>query len=123
MKIFILDDQEVRHQAFIERYAGHWLVRAYTVDEAILKLADGPYDLAFFDHDLGDYREEQCADGSSIRRERTGLDVVEHLLERIPPSKWPREVVVHSWNGSRGQLMTTLLQTNGVSAVYRPFTA
>lgn len=123
MKIFILDDQEVRHQAFIERYAGHWLVRAYTADDAIKKLEDGPYDLAFFDHDLGDWYKEQCEDGGTVLRERTGLDVVEHLLERIPPSKWPREVVVHSWNGSRGQLMTALLQRNGVSAVYRPFTA
>lgn len=123
MKIFILDDMEERHQAFIKRYPGHWFVRAYTADEAIKKLADGPYDLAFFDHDLGDWYKEYGEDGVATAVERTGLDVVEHLLERIPPSKWPREVVVHSWNGSRGQLMTALLKRNGVSATYQPFTA
>lgn len=122
MKIFILDDMEERHQAFIKRYPGHWFVRAYTADEAVRKLEEGPFDLAFFDHDLGDYHRVQHEDGSESLVERTGLDVVEHLLERIPQEKRPREVVVHSWNGTRGQLMTALLKKNGVSAVYQPFT-
>lgn len=122
MKIFILDDGEERHQTYIKRYPGHWFIRAYTFAEAVKKLEDGPFDIAFFDHDLCDWYKEQSPDGSEILRERTGLDVVEHMLERVAPTKWPREAVVHSWNGSRGPLMTALLQRNGVPATYQPFT-
>lgn len=123
MKIFILDDQDVRHRAFVKRFIGHQLTHAYTASDAMRKLEDGPYDVAFFDHDLADWYKKQDEDGNEVLLERTGLDVVEHLLERIPPAKWPREVVVHSWNGTRGQLMTALLNKNGVSATYQPFTA
>lgn len=122
MKIFILDDDEMRHQTYIRRYPGHWFVRAHTALDAMKKLEDGPFDMAFFDHDLGDWYKECDANGVETLRERTGLDVVEHLLERIPPEKWPHVAVVHSWNGTRGRLMTDLLVKNGVSAIYQPFT-
>lgn len=122
MKIFILDDDEARHQSLIRRYPGHWFVRAYTADEAIKKLSEGPFDLAFFDHYLGDWYKEQCEDGGEILCERTGLDVVEFLLTHVPREKWPEDIVVHTWNKTRGQLMTALLVEKGASAIYQPFT-
>lgn len=122
MKIFILDDDEMRHQSIMRKYPKYTFVRAHGALDAMKKLEEGPFDMAFFDHDLGDWYKEQNADGVEVIRERTGLDVIEHLLERVHPAKWPEDVIVHSWNGTRGRLMTDLLVKNGVSAIYQPFT-
>ena len=120
MKIFILGDEEYRHHAITERYEGCQFVRAYNVTDAIAKLEEGPYDIACLDHSLGDWYIDNEKDEI---RERTGLDVVNHLIEKVEPTKWPRQVVVHSWNGTCGRLMAKLLEAAGVAATYQPFAA
>lgn len=121
MKIFILDDLKERHDAFVLRYPGHRHRHAYTVAEAEVLLLEGGFDLAFLDHDLGDWYK-LLTDSGEITVERTGLDVVRYLLEKVPRARWPKQVVVHTWNAPRGQLMTALLREQGVDVSYVPFT-
>lgn len=121
MKIFILDDDPERHEALVRKYPGHWFRHAYNVPQANELLAEGHYDIAFLDHDLGDWYKTMV-DDKEIAVERTGLDVVRFLLEQIPQDRWPRQVIVHSWNGVRGREMTARLTDHGINARYIPFT-
>lgn len=121
MKIFILDDDPSRHETLVRKYPGNWFRHAYTVAQAQELLSEGGYDAAFLDHDLGDWYKDRV-DNEEVRVERTGLDVVRYLLEQVPQDRWPKQVIVHSWNGPRGLLMTSLLKERGIDASYVPFT-
>lgn len=121
MKILILDDMPERHETLVRRYPGHWFRHAYNVQQAQELLAEGNYALAFLDHDLGDWYK-QSVGNEEVLVERTGLDVVTFLLEQVPQDRWPTQVIVHSWNGPRGLLMTQLLKARGIDASYIPFT-
>jgi hypothetical protein len=120
MKIFILDDDQNRHEAIVKKYPGNYFRHAYNVPQACSLLAEGNYDAAFLDHDLCDWYKAEAEDAVPV--ERTGLDVVRYLLEKIPRERWPKQVIVHTWNGSRGRLMTALLAEQGIDVSYVPFT-
>ena len=120
MKIFVLDDVPERHETYVKRYPGHWFKHAYNVQQAKEMLVEGPYDIAFLDHDLFDWHK---VDGIEEPIERTGLDVVKFLVESLPRERWPKKVVVHTWNGSRGNVMLEILKQHGVDAYYVPFSS
>lgn len=121
-KIFILDDEPARHRTFTKRFAGAQITRAFNATDGMACLEDGPYDVAYIDHDLGDWYKVLDEDGETLV-ERTGLTVLEHMLNNIPREKWPRAVIVHSWNAPRAKLMVELLRDKEVPAAYQPFTA
>lgn len=121
MRILILDDDQTRHDTFARRYAGHDLTHVYTVAEAQAALIAGGFDLASFDHDLADFQMERQIDGSVQEREKTGYDVVMFLVHEVPSSRWPLEVIVHSWNAPRARQMVETMRDRGLAASYRPF--
>lgn len=116
--VFILDDDPIRHLTLKSRFVDASITAAHAALEAMHLLQDGPYDLACLDHDLGDWYE---GDDGELH-ELTGMDVVRYLIDEVPRDRWPKEVIVHSWNGMRGRHMVDLLKDNGVKASYWPFT-
>ncbi|MBA2706283.1 MAG: hypothetical protein H0U59_00560 [Gemmatimonadaceae bacterium] len=116
LTVFILDDEEERHLSLARRYPGATVTHAYKAAEAKALLAQGPYDLMFLDHNLGDW---SLIDGEF--KEQTGLDIVRYLIDNIPREKWPGSVTVHSLNGSHGPTMVSMLQKAGITAAYVPF--
>ena len=122
MRILILDDDQMRHDAFARRYAGHELTHVYAVAEAQAALIAGGFDMASFDHDLADFQLEKQPDGSVQEREKTGYDVVMFMVSTLPEDRWPAEIIVHSWNAPRAHQMVEVLRDRGAAASYRPFT-
>jgi hypothetical protein len=122
MRILILDDDQTRHDAFAQKYAGHELTHVYNFAEATAALsANEPYDLASFDHDLADFQPETKPDGSAGMREYTGYDVVMFLVSNLPEDRWPAKAIIHSWNAPRARQMAEVLRDRGISVMYKPF--
>jgi len=110
VRIFVLEDMEVRISAFKRRYASESLTIATTANEAIAILEQGlDYDLYSLDHDLGG--QVFC----SSELENSGYRVAEFLSNKNVKG----QIVVHSWNPTGAKNMLAVLP----EAVYRPFSA
>jgi len=95
-RILFLDDMEQRHTEFIKATLGrgHVVVQVWTASDAIRQLNTGKFDQVFLDHDLSE--DDIMIKVGAKSKVRTGMDVVDHILEMDPP---PPEVIVHSCNG------------------------
>lgn len=115
--ILILDDQQERHDGFIQMHKGTGarLKHAYTAPEARELLDTYVFDVAFLDHDL----EE---DGSYYPTAGTGMDVARHIIA-MNPEKRPKFVWVHSWNESRALAMEADLRAAGVRCRWKAYRA
>jgi len=110
MRIFILDDEALRHDYFETKYAGHVCVHTYTGEEALTRLRSEPrFDVATLDHDLG-----PGIDGTEVAK--TLVDP-----ERFPPEKLPAVIVVHSFNYYRALGMVSLFQSVGIESRWGRF--
>lgn len=102
MKIFILEDMEVRKEKFRRRFGGaNDLIFAETTKEAIEILAKdlNTFDCLFLDHDLGN---EIFVDS---KEENTGYTVAKWLQDK----DYNGEIVIHSWNPVGAKNMQSLL--------------
>ena len=109
MKILVLDDDDVRHEAFKFAYWKYDLHQARTHDEAVALLEKhSPYDRVFLDHDLNDHQY--------ISRERTGLDTAA-FITNLPRDKHPKEVIVHSWNPDGAKYMVQRLHDGDIRTI------
>lgn len=109
MKILVLDDDDVRHEAFKFAFCTEELYQARTHDEAVALLdKHSPFDRVFLDHDLNDHQY--------VSRERTGLDTAAYIAN-LPREKHPKEVVVHSWNPDGAKYMIQRLRDNDVRVI------
>jgi CheY-like chemotaxis protein len=115
MKILFLDDDvTVRHALFKGHCGTHEVTYVTTVDEAINALDTSPrFDLIYLDHDLED--RVFVPPGPD-----TGYWVARHIT-KMPKSKHPSEVIVHSWNESAALKMLDLLSDNGIKCKHRFF--
>lgn len=115
MKVLFLDDRSERVQAFRERCASHVEVRvARSAGEAIYRLAQGRYDVAFLDHDLNDEPHvEPCH-----RLYNCGMTVARFLA--CGPCL-TRKFVVHSNNHAAARVMRDMLNNCGYEAWRCPF--
>lgn len=115
MRIFVLDDQQVRHD-LIKKFLGkgNSITHAYNCDEAMQALSreTTPFDIAFLDHDLEDFIHEE--DGGKI--ERHGVYFVRYMLATIPKEKLPVSFIIHSYNDAGANSMHFLLQENGLTS-------
>lgn len=95
MIILFIDDQEMRH-TLVDRYLGkdHKIIHAYNYDDTTNYLNTNDIDVAMFDHDLMDFITRE--DGSKF--ERTGMDIISHMILTIPKGRWPKQAFVHSYN-------------------------
>ena len=109
MKILVLEDNEERIKYFKEHLSeGCDLDIVKTSKEAISKLKESLWDIAFLDHDLGDQVYQES-------KEDTGFEVAQYLSSN--PERMPAKVIIHSWNAQGALNMKKLLP----SAIYAPF--
>ena len=106
MQVLILDDDEARHEGFKHAYWHLKLRHVYSHPEAVGALEQGPWDVAFLDHDLG---LERQGTKDTTGREHTGFDTAKFIVE-MPVDKRPKIVVVHSWNPIGALQMYQLLK-------------
>lgn len=116
MRVFVLDDDKLRHDWFARRFAGDHLDTAEDPARAIELLSANHYDAIFLDHDLlpEHYYAEEHDD------ERTGYAVAAWLAEN--PAEHPfSTVIVHTRNADGALRMVNLMRNAGRTAEHVPF--
>ena len=116
IRVFLLDDDELRHRWFTRRFAGDQLDIAVNAERAIELLSQNFYDAIFLDHDLlpEHYGSDERDD------ERTGYAVAAWLAAR--PDRQPAStVLVHTRNADGALRMVEALRRAGRQAEYVPF--
>lgn len=104
MKIFILEDDGSRVNAFIELFYSHDLTITENAYDAIDILSDNVFSYLFLDHDLGD------GNGSG--------SLVSGFLKNNPENLNNKSnIVIHSWNNPAAQAMLSDLP----NALWIPF--
>ncbi|MEJ7708475.1 MAG: cyclic-phosphate processing receiver domain-containing protein [Pyrinomonadaceae bacterium] len=116
LRVFLLDDDESRHEWFMKRFAKDQLDIAKDVGGATSLLSERSYDAIFLDHDLlpEHYNSETTDD------ERTGYAVALWLALRqdLQPAS---TIVVHTRNADGAMRMVAELRRAGRQADYVPF--
>jgi CheY-like chemotaxis protein len=116
-RVFVLDDDALRHEWFAKQFKGDSLDVAVDPAGAVELLARGRYDLIFLDHDL--LPEHYYAEG--FDDERTGYAVARWLAEQ--PARQPAAtVIVHTRNADGALRMVELLRRAGRQADHVPYT-
>lgn len=112
MKIFILEDNNQRIEAFLAASTGLDVTIATNLSDA-KRQWNPPYDVIFLDHDLGGKYMVDSAE------EETGMTFAVWMPER--PAAHDVRVVVHSYNPYGAHLMGDELNRKGYSVVQQPF--
>jgi hypothetical protein len=116
IRVFLLDDDQRRHQWFTTRFKGDLLDIADNVVQAQEMLSAKSYDAIFLDHDL--HPEHYHSD--STDDERTGYAIAMWLSAN--PDKQPAStILVHTRNADGAMRMVEELRRAGRSAEYVPF--
>ncbi|HZI18024.1 MAG TPA: cyclic-phosphate processing receiver domain-containing protein [Pyrinomonadaceae bacterium] len=116
-RVFLLDDDVLRHEWFANQFRGDLLDVAADPARAFELLSSGHYDLIFLDHDLLPEHYHSGEDDD----ERTGYAVARWLAER-PALQPTATVVVHTRNAGGALRMVKLLRGAGRSAEHVPYT-
>ena len=116
IRVFLLDDDERRHNWFAKRFEGDHLDIADDVAGAREYLSENLYDAIFLDHDLlpEHYHSETTDD------ERTGYAVAAWLAAR-PDLQRASTILVHTRNADGAMRMVEELRRAGRQAEYVPF--
>jgi CheY-like chemotaxis protein len=115
-RVFLLDDDVMRHEWFARQFKGDQLDVAADAARAVELLSSNYYDLIFLDHDL--LPEHYYAE--SFDDERTGYAVARWLAER-PARLSASHIVVHTRNADGALRMVELLRRVGRQAEHVPF--
>jgi CheY-like chemotaxis protein len=115
-RVFLLDDDTLRHEWFAKQFRGHQLDVAVEPARAVELLAANYYDLIFLDHDLlpEHYYAEEFDD------ERSGYAVARWLAE-TPARNAAANIIVHTRNADGALRMVELLRRVGRQAEHVPF--
>ncbi len=106
MTFLFLDDDDDRHRAFIERSKPHEVFMCRSAGTAIKKMRRTKFDVVFLDRDLG-----ALANGAFVAEAMT----------KLPKSKRPERVVVHSQNPLAVFDMVKPLQDAGYHVIRAPW--
>jgi CheY-like chemotaxis protein len=125
MKILFLDDDESRHYYFNKIYMdrisnNRELVCEYKMvwdaKACIEALETNPaFDLVYLDHDLGN---QHYVD---INLENTGSEVARFIVNKLDKEKYPKAVIIHSWNTVGATNMEQLIKSVGILVIRQPF--
>lgn len=120
MKILILDDDDVRHEYYTEKYAG--ARHTWTFWEFVADLDRGsPWDLIHLDHDLGDLvTGDTYIDGWGKTREFNGQHAAQKICE-LSDDRLPKQVIIQSVNPEGAKAMRQMLLRRGIPTVWQPF--
>lgn len=116
IRVFLLDDDMLRHEWFAKRFAGDQLDVAIEPQQAFALLSQNYYDAIFLDHDLlpEHYHSLERDD------ERTGYAVAAWLAAR-PEAQAGATIVVHTRNADGAMRMVEEMRLAGRRAEYVPF--
>ena len=116
LRVFLLDDDTLRHEWFARRFARDELDTAVDPAGAFELLSSHTYDAIFLDHDLlpEHYHSTEWDD------ERTGYAVAAWLAAR-PGAHSGATCIVHTRNADGAMRMVELLRRSGRRAEYVPF--
>ena len=116
IRVFLLDDDTLRHEWFAKRFSGDQLDVAVEPARAIELLSTNSYDAVFLDHDLlpEHYRSSAPDD------ERTGYAVAAWLAPH-PEHQPSSTIMVHTRNAHGAMRMVEELRRAGRQAEYVPF--
>ena len=116
IRVFLLDDDQRRHQWFTTRFKGDFLDIADNVVQAQEMLSAKSYDAIFLDHDL----HPEHFHSETTDDERTGYAIAIWLSTN--PDKQPAStILVHTRNADGAMRMVEELRRAGRSAEYVPF--
>lgn len=117
ISVFLLDDDQRRHEWFEKRFAGDNLVVAENVEQAKERLAKGSFDAIFLDHDLlpHHYQSNEHDDFAN-----TGMAVAEWLNERGDLHR-AATIIVHTRNADAAIPMVLKLRESGRNVEYCAF--
>lgn len=117
VRVFLLDDDERRHDWFKRRFKGDDLDIASTVEEAKAFLARDAYDALFLDHDLlpHHYVSNDHNDFAN-----TGYAIAEWLNERSELQR-AAVIIVHTRNADAAIPMVRKLRESGRNVEYCAF--
>jgi CheY-like chemotaxis protein len=116
LRVFLLDDDVLRHEWFAKNFRGDRLDVAADAARAVELLAANTYDLVFLDHDLlpEHYYAEEFDDA------RSGYAVARFLAER-PDRQAAATIVVHTRNADGALRMVELMRRTGRQAEHVPY--
>jgi CheY-like chemotaxis protein len=116
LRVFLLDDDVLRHEWFAKQFAGDRVDVAADPARSIELLSSNRYDLIFLDHDL--LPEHYYAEG--FDDERSGYAVARWLSER-PDRCAAAQIIAHTRNADGALRMVELLRRVGLQAEHVPF--
>ena len=116
LRVFLLDDDTLRHRWFAKRFNDDLLDVAVEPVRAVELLETNFYDAIFLDHDLlpEHYHSEERDD------ERTGYAVARWLAAH-PERQRASTIIVHTRNADGAMRMVEELRRAGRQAEYVPF--
>jgi CheY-like chemotaxis protein len=116
LRVFLLDDDVLRHEWFARRFSRDRLDTAVDPAEAVALLSSNTYDAIFLDHDLlpEHYNSDERDD------ERTGYAVAAWLAAR-PGAQSGATIIVHTRNADGALRMVELLRREGLQVEHVPF--
>ena len=117
LRVFLLDDDEARHEWFERRFAGDELDIAVEPDAAIALLGARAYDAIFLDHDL---LPEHYNAAAPADVERTGYAVAAWLATRADAQPGAT-IIVHTRNADGALKMVQTMRAAGRRAEYVPW--
>ena len=116
IRVFLLDDDQRRHQWFATRFKGDFIDVANNVEQAQQFLQNNSYDALFLDHDL----HPEHYNSFSQDDERTGYAIASWLASN-PQLQRASTILVHTRNADGAMRMIEELRRAGRMAEYVPF--
>jgi CheY-like chemotaxis protein len=116
IRVFLLDDDTLRHRWFARRFAGDRLDTATDPARAFELLSTNTYDAVFLDHDL----LPEHYDSDEPDDERTGYAVAAWLAAH-PEAQPAATIIVHTRNADGALRMVELMRRAGRHAEHVPF--
>ena len=116
IRVFLLDDDQRRHQWFATRFKGDLIDVANNVEQAQQFLENNSYDALFLDHDL----HPEHYNSFSQDDERTGYAIASWLASN-PQLQRASTILVHTRNADGAMRMIEELRRAGRMAEYVPF--
>jgi len=117
ISVFLLDDDERRHQWFEKRFEGDVVTITETVDEAKKVLEVEAFDAIFLDHDL---LPRHYVSNDHDDYDQTGYAIAELLNDR-PDLQRASTIIVHTRNADAAIPMVMKLRESGRNVEYCAF--
>lgn len=116
-RVLILDDDDNRHREFDRILDGIPRLHVYTATQAISALRDSaPFDLVCLDHDLGEHQNRLLTTPPG-----DGTEVALYINMHLDRKKYPKKVLIHSWNPAGRKRMEDLIRSVGIPVIVKPF--